>query len=356
MLSIGIVGLPNVGKSTLFTALTKKQVEIANYPFATIDPNVGIVEVPDKRLDELAKLSGSDEIISTAIEFIDIAGLVKGANKGEGLGNQFLANIREVDAILYVIRTFELEDIHHVEKSIDPSRDIEILRTELALKDLETVQKRLDSVEGKARTGEKEAKEELLIMQKLKESLDDGVHIIEYIIKNEVNKIFLEVVKDLQLLTSKPYFFLFNSKGEDLSGELIEHINKLSSVYVKIDAREELDSAGLSMEERETLELGDSGLSELINAGYKVLNLITFFTTGEKETRAWTTKEGSRAPQAAGHIHTDFEKKFIRAEVINWKTLIDSGGWPQARSKGLIRTEGKEYVVQDGDVVIILHS
>lgn len=356
MLSIGIVGLPNVGKSTLFTALTKKQVEIANYPFATIDPNVGVVEVPDERLDKLAELSNSAEIIPTAIEFTDIAGLVKGANKGEGLGNQFLANIRETDAILYVVRTFELSDIHHVEDSVDPLRDIETLRTELALKDMESVEKRLSNVEGKARTGDKDAKEELDAVQKIKESLDNGVHIADYLKKNDVSEKFLEVVKDLQLLTSKPYFFLFNSKGDDISEELVDYVNNLGSEYVKMDVREELDSADLSREEREELGLGEGGLSELVSAGYKILNLITFLTTGEQETRAWTTKKGSRAPEAAGKIHTDFEKKFIRAEVIAWDKLLEAGGWAKARSKGLIRTEGKEYIVKDGDTMVILHS
>ncbi|MEX0877765.1 MAG: redox-regulated ATPase YchF [Candidatus Spechtbacterales bacterium] len=367
MLSIGIVGLPNVGKSTLFTALTKKQVEIANYPFATIDPNVGVVEVPDERLDKLATLSNSAKKVPTAIEFTDIAGLVKGANKGEGLGNKFLANIRETDAILYVVRTFKLDDIQHVENSVDPLRDIEILRTELALKDLESVEKRLDTVEGKARTGDKEAKEELAVVQELKESLNNNVHVADFLKGKDVSEKFHAVVKDLQLLTSKPYFFLFNSKGDDISEDLVAYVNKLGSAYVKMDVREELDSADLSKEERQELGLGESGLSELVNAGYKILKLITFLTTGEDETRAWTCKEGSRAPEAAGKIHTDFEKKFIRAEVIQWDKLLEAGppspegygrvnAWAAAKEKGWIRTEGKEYIVRDGDVMVILHS
>ena len=345
-----------MGKSTLFTALTKKQVEIANYPFATIDPNVGVVEVPDERLDKLADLSGSKKKVPTAIEFTDIAGLVKGANKGEGLGNKFLANIREMDAILYVVRTFELADIQHVENSVDPLRDIDILRTELALKDLETVEKRLSSVEGKARTGDKDAKEELAVVQELKDALDNNLHIVDLLKNKDVSEKFYEVVKDLQLLTSKPYFFLLNSKGDDVSDSLIEYIKELDSVYVQMDVREEFDSADLSAEERVELGLAQGGLSELINAGYKILKLITFLTTGEDETRAWTCKEGSTAPVAAGKIHTDFQNKFIRAEVIQWDKLIEAGGWASARSKGLIRTEGKEYIVQDGDTVVILHS
>ncbi|MDX1607840.1 MAG: redox-regulated ATPase YchF [Candidatus Spechtbacterales bacterium] len=356
MLSIGIVGLPNVGKSTLFTALTKKDVEIANYPFATIDPNVGVVEVPDERLDKLAELSASAKVIPTAIEFTDIAGLVKGANKGEGLGNQFLANIRETDAILYVVRTFKLADIHHVEDTVDPIRDIETLRTELALKDLESIEKRIDNLEGRARTGDRDAKEELEVVQKLKESLDNDMHVYNYMQDNEMSEKFNKVIKEMQLLTSKPYFFLLNSKGDDISGELREYIEKLGSAYVKIDVREELDSVDLSKEERNELGLGESGLYELINTGYEILNLITFFTTGEKETRAWTTGKGSTAPEAAGKIHTDFQSKFIRAEVIQWDKLLDAGSWANARSKGLIRTEGKEYIVKDGDVMLFLHS
>lgn len=356
MLSIGIVGLPNVGKSTLFTALTKKNVEIANYPFATIDPNVGVVEVPDERLDKLAELSNSEKKIPTAIEFVDIAGLVKGASKGEGLGNKFLANIREVDAVLYVVRTFELDDIQHVENTVDPLRDIDILRTELALKDLEGVQRRLDTVEGKARTGDKDAKEELAVVQEIKEALDNNIHVADLLREKEVSEKFLWVVKDLQLLTSKPYFFLLNSKGDDVSEELVKYIKDLGSVYVQTDVREELDSADLTEEERQELDLAKSGLTKLIHAGYEILKLITFLTTGEKESRAWTCKEGSTAPEAAGKIHTDFQNKFIRAEVIQWDKLLEAGGWAAARSKGLIRTEGKEYIVQDGDTVVILHS
>ncbi|MEX2145298.1 MAG: redox-regulated ATPase YchF [Candidatus Spechtbacterales bacterium] len=355
-LSIGIVGLPNVGKSTLFKALTKKEVEIANYPFATIDPNVGVVEVPDERLDKLAELSRSKEIIPTAIEFVDIAGLVKGANKGEGLGNQFLANIREADAILYVVRTFELVDIHHVEKTVDPMRDIEILRTELALKDMEVIEKKLQSIEGKAKTGDKDAKEELEVVIRLKDALDNGTHIIQLLKKEEFSQKALDIVKGMQLLTSKPYFFLLNSRGEEASPQLSDYIQGLGSDYVSINAREELDTGDLTDQERAELGLGKSGLEQLIQAGYKILNLITFFTTGEDETRAWTCREGSMAPEAAGKIHNDFKEKFIRAEVIAWDKLLEAGGWANARAKGLIRTEGKEYIVKDGDTLVILHN
>lgn len=358
MLSIGIVGLPNVGKSTLFKALTKKEVEIANYPFATIDPNVGVVMVPDERLDKLAEISKSQEIIPTAIEFVDIAGLVEGANKGEGLGNQFLHNIREVDAILYVTRAFEGSDIQHVSESIDAERDLEIVKNELALKDLETVERRIDKVSKEARSGDKESQQELEILQKFYQILDSGKHIIENLIttglpggstggESETERMLLG---ELQLLTAKPAIYLFNVRGQtrNVFGGSIPNIT--------MNVREELDSADLIHKERKELGLGESKLTQLIQKAYEALNLITFLTTGEKETRAWTIKAGTKAPEAAGVIHTDFERGFIRAEVIEWDKLVKIGSWSSAREKGLIRTEGKEYIMQDGDTVLILYK
>src|SRR3990167_7732886 len=352
MLSIGIVGLPNVGKSTLFKALTKKEVEIANYPFATIDPNVGVVQVPDVRLQKLAQVSKSAEIIPTAIEFVDIAGLVKGANKGEGLGNQFLHNIREADAILYLVRAFEGTDIQHITGSVDPTRDIEIVRDELALKDLETIEKRIEKVEGEARSGNKELKKDLEILQKFVGILDSGKHIIDTTTGVGATPVVWEdsrekeLLKELQLLTSKPAIYLFNIKTIPDANIAVSDPAMLAK-GVFMDVREELDSADLSEDERKQISLGESKLNELIKVAYKTLNLVTFFTSGEKETRAWTVKKGDKVPQAAGVIHTDFEKGFIRAEAVNWEKLVDVGGWTRAREIGLLRTEGKNYEVQD---------
>ncbi|MEK9183528.1 MAG: redox-regulated ATPase YchF [Patescibacteria group bacterium] len=282
-LSIGIIGLPNVGKSTLFKLLTKKEVNIANYPFCTIDPNIGVVTVPDGQLEKLAQMSQSEKIIPAVVEFYDIAGLVKGANKGEGLGNKFLSHIREVNAIVEVLRIFKDEDIIHVENSVDPIRDLEIIDTELKLKDLESKEK-------------------------------------------------------INLLAIKPKIYFINGKEEDMSQALKDKINNEGSAYIVSDLKESPD------------------MSFLIKEAYKILNLISFFTTGEKETRAWTIIKGSKAPQAAGVIHTDFEKKFIRAEVINNLKLLEAGGWQQAKTKGWIRLEGKDYIVQEGDVLVIRHG
>ncbi|MEX2008193.1 MAG: redox-regulated ATPase YchF [Candidatus Spechtbacterales bacterium] len=354
-LAIGIVGLPNVGKSTLFTALTKKQVEIANYPFATIDPNVGVVAVPDERLTKLAEISHSKETIPTVVEFVDIAGLVKGANKGEGLGNQFLTHIREVDAVLYMVRAFEGTDIQHVEQSIDPVRDFDIIRTELALKDLEAVERRLERARKDSKTGDKDKLRELAVLEQWFAALEEGTHLREVLegTQDDTNRALL---RELQLLTAKPAMAVVNTRGEEVPGALSEVFEQLRIECVPLNAREELDGADLSPEERAELGLGESALPRLIQAAYTTLNLITFFTTGEKETRAWTVKKGSTAPQAAGVIHTDFEHKFIRAEVIQWDKLLEAEGWTQARGKGLIRTEGKGYILKDGDVIVVLHS
>lgn len=325
-LSIGIVGLPNVGKSTLFKALTKKEVNIANYPFCTIDPNIGIVTVPDERLDKLSTISKSAKTVPAVVEFYDIAGLVKGANKGEGLGNQFLSHIREVSAIVMVLRCFENKEIIHVENSIDPIRDLEIVNAELALKDLETVEKKI--------AGKKETPKDLEILKIIKEKLN----------KNELITDFTHepVVKNMQLLTAKKQIYLLNGDPKDVSEELKNKIKTLGGIHVVANL--------------ESKEGANAALSDLIKEAYRALGLISFFTTGEMESRAWTIERGSKAPQAAGVIHTDFEKKFIKAEVINWQKLLEAGSWTQAKSKGFIRLEGKEYMAQEGDVMIIKHS
>jgi len=335
-LSIGIVGLPNVGKSTLFQAITKKQVNIANYPFATIDPNVGVVAVPDERLEKLAKLTNSKKIVPAIVEFYDIAGLVKGAYKGEGLGNQFLSHIRDVSAIVQVVRCFSLPEIIHVEQGVDPIRDLEIINTELILKDLETVEKRLNKLEGEAR-GDKKKQKDFEIAKKLSETLGKDK------LASSLGEEILDepVMKDINLLTAKKQIYLLNGRLEDVSEKLKEKISSLGADYLIIDLANSKNEAGLN---------------ELIKKAYEILNLISFLTTGEDETRAWTVKRGIKAPQAAGVIHTDFEKKFIRAEVINWQKLLEVGGWQQAKEKGLIKTEGKDYEVKDGDVIVVRHA
>lgn len=339
-LSIGIVGLPNVGKSTLFKILTKQEINIANYPFATIDPNIGVVAVPDERLQKLAKMSASKKIVPAIVEFYDIAGLVKGAYKGEGLGNQFLSHIREVDAIVEVVRVFESGEIIHVEEKVDPIRDLEIINTELILKDFDTVEKRMAKLEGEARSGDKQKIKDLEIVKKIKEGLDKNILAIN--LENEpiAKKEFLSqsIVKELNLLTSKPQIYLLNGKESDVSEELKNKIKSLGADYLVMDLA------------------AVENVEELIKKTYEILGLISFFTTGEEETKAWTIKKDSKAPQAAGEIHSDFEKKFIRAEVINWQKLLEAGGWPQVKQKGWLRLEGKDYVVQDGDVMVIRHG
>jgi len=333
-LSIGIVGLPNVGKSTLFKLLTSQEVNIANYPFATIDPNVGVVLVPDERLEKLAKMSHSKKIVPAVVEFYDIAGLVKDANKGEGLGNQFLSHIRETNAIVQVVRCFQSEEIIHIEQKINPIRDLEIINTELILKDLETIEKRFGKLEREIKTGDKNKIKDLEILKKIKEGLNKNL-----LAKNIDNELINEpIVKEMNLLTAKPQIYLLNGKESDVSLELKNKIKELNADYLTID----LANA--------------KNLDELIKKSYEILGLISFFTTGEDETRAWTIKNGTKAPQAAGVIHTDFEKKFIKAEVINWQKLLEAGSWQNAKQKGLIRLEGKEYLVQDGDVILIKHA
>ena len=336
-LSIGIVGLPNVGKSTLFQTITKKQVNIANYPFCTIDPNVGVVAVPDERADKLAELEKSAKKIYTTIEFYDIAGLVKGANKGEGLGNKFLANIRETDAIVYVLRAFLNPDIIKTVDEVDPLKEKEILETELILKDLETIDKRINS---------KDAVKELETLKKAKNLLEGGEILFEH-----------NLALQYQLLTMKPRLYLMNGEDEEVKKEVIDAFKKNNWPYLIVDLATEFEAAGLTKEERNALGITqEPELDALIKKAYDILGLLTFFTTGPDETRAWTIKKGDKAPKAGGAIHSDFEANFIRAEAINWKDLLDAKGFAQAREKGLIRTEGKEYVVQDGDVIEIKNS
>ncbi len=352
-LSIGIVGLPNVGKSTLFQTITKKQVDIQNYPFCTIDQNVGVVAVPDERINKLAELTKSEKKIYTTIEFFDIAGLVKGANKGEGLGNKFLANIRETDAIVYVLRAFQKENIINTQLKIDPLYEKEILDTELILKDLETVEKKMNDLEGDLRTQKKEAEKEFEIFKKLKVFLEKGEILSEQSFTEEE----LKLISQYQLLTTKPRIYLLNGKDEEVSKEITDEFKKNNWPYLIIDVLIEHEIAELSEEERKSLGLPiESELDFLIKKSYETLELITFFTTGPDETRAWTLKRGQKAPQAGGKIHSDFESNFIKAETINWRELMDSGGFAMAKEKGLMRTEGKEYVVRDGDVIEIKHN
>ncbi len=351
-LSIGIVGLPNVGKSTLFNLLTKKGVEAANYPFCTIDPNVGVVKVPDHRLQKLAEISHPKQIIPTTIEFVDIAGLVAGASKGEGLGNQFLAHIRECDAICEVIRDFKDNNIIHVNGHIDPKDDQETINTELILADLSSIEKRLDKSRREAKSGNKELIHNTEILEKIYQHLAAGKSTRELIFAEED----LLFVKNLNLLTSKPILYLLNIDENYQEGDLSE----ISDFLLKINVKLEEEIMNLPEDEQaeyiKELGLKQSGLDKLIQISYKLLGLETFFTTGPDETRAWTVKKGSKAPQAAGEIHTDFIKGFIRAEIINWEKLVECGSEPKARELGLIRTEGKDYIVQDGDVCHFLVS
>jgi ribosome-binding ATPase len=342
-LKVGIVGLPNVGKSTLFKALTKNPVDIANYPFCTIEPNVGIVKVPDVRLEKLAQMSKSVKVVPTVIEFVDIAGLVAGAAQGEGLGNKFLAHIREVDAIAQVVRVFENSDITHVHNKIDPQNDIEVINTELILADLETVTKRIAKLEKEARGQNKEAIRTLEIIKKIKEFLDQGK--LASVLKFSDED--FELVRDLQLLTWKPMLFVLNTDEKETDDFSSFH-QKYPTVAIDIKIEEELSQ----MSAEEAAELGmKSNLDQLILKSYEILDLITFLTTGEDETRAWTIKKSSTAPIAGRAIHSDFEEKFIRADIINWEKLLEAGSWSKARELGTLRTEGKTYIVQDGDVI-----
>ena len=347
---IGIVGFPNVGKSTLFQAITKKQVDRANYPFCTIDPNVGVVAVPDDRVDQLAKLTNSAKKIYTTIEFVDIAGLVEGASKGEGLGNKFLANIREVDAIVYVLRAFRNENIVNTRPAIDVIKDKEILDMEMILKDLETMEKRMDSLEREVKSGDKKAIKEKEILFRVLELLKNGKILYGEPWNEEEEKI----IKSYQLLSFKPRLYLLNGEEKDVSPEVKKAFADRNWPYIIMDVLNEADASDLDVAERESFGLPpEPALNNLIKESYKLLSLITFFTTGPDETRAWTIKKGDKAPQAGGAIHSDFEEFFIRAEVVNWHELISCNGFAGAREKGMIRTEGRDYVVEDGDVIEI---
>jgi GTP-binding protein YchF len=365
-LSVGIVGLPNVGKSTLFNALTKKGVLAANYPFATIDPSVGVVAVPDKRIDTLSEFSQSVKKIPAAIEFVDIAGLVKGASEGEGLGNTFLSHIREVSAIAHVVRVFDNPNIVHVEEGeVTPIRDIEIINLELVLADLDTVEKRLNSISSDVRSGKKDAAAEHAVLETVLEVLHTSKLAQTATLSDEEKKL----LGGMHLLTMKPMLYVLNreSGGHNLDetqdgrwSELMEYLEKNMMSYVVVDANVESELRDLQTDEKEDFrrEYGifDDGVNDLIRAGYTLLGLISFFTTGTDETRAWTIEAGSKAPEAGAAIHTDFQSKFIRAEVVDWQKLLEAGSYAKAREQGLVRTEGKEYVVHDGDVIEFLHG
>ncbi len=360
-MKLGIVGLPNVGKSTLFNSLTKAGAESANYPFCTIDPNVGIVTVPDERLKLLGDLYHSKKVTPAVIEFVDIAGLVKGASKGEGLGNQFLSNIREVDAIVHVVRCFEDSNIVHVDGSIDPMRDIETINLELIFSDIEILERRIAKVSKLARM-DKTAAKELALLEKLKAMLEDGKLAIGYETDDEDEQAWFA---SYNLLTAKPVIYAANVAEDELADDAANNagVAKVrayaaennSEVFV-ICAQIEEEISELDDDEKsmflEDLGLKESGLDKLIKASYKLLGLISFLTSGEDETRAWTIKVGTKAPQAAGKIHTDFERGFIKAEVVNYKDLLECGSLSAAREKGLVGMEGKDYVVKDGDVIL----
>ncbi|MBV22383.1 MAG: redox-regulated ATPase YchF [Candidatus Pacebacteria bacterium] len=356
-LAIGIVGLPNVGKSTLFNALTAKSVPAENFPFCTIDPSVGVVAVPDERLNHLSSLSESEKTIPAAVSFVDIAGLVKGASAGEGLGNKFLSNIREVDAIAEVVRMFDDSDIAHVSGTVDPMDDIEVINLELIMADLQTVTKRLSNIEKEIRSGDKDAVLEQEVLKKIEQVLTTG----KLANSLELNEQEAGAIKQLNLLTMKPILYVLNKKSEGLNIDddryqrLMDFLQSSGVKWVEVDANVENEVKDVSEDDKQEFrrEFGvlESGIDSLIRKGYELLDLITFFTTGVDETRAWTIRNGWAVPQAGTAIHNDFKDKFIRAEVISYEKLTEAGSYTTAREKGWTRTEGKEYIVRDGDVI-----
>ncbi|HRN52556.1 MAG TPA: redox-regulated ATPase YchF [Gemmatimonadaceae bacterium] len=361
MLSLGIVGLPNVGKSSLFNALTAAKAEAANYPFCTIDPNVGVVNVPDPRLDALAEIVKPERTVPAAVQFVDIAGLVKGASTGEGRGNAFLSNIRETDAIVHVVRCFDDDDVIHVDGSVDPVRDRATIEFELALADLAVVEKRLDKAKRAAKTGDKDAAAEVGSLEKAHKPLSEGQALWHVSLSSEDR----ERLKGLQLLTLKPILYAANVTDAELTGAEGAHVTALRAAIaadhepaevVTFSAKIEMELAELPPEDKKeflaSLGIESAGLDRLIRGGYSLLGLQTYFTAGEKEVRAWTIKQGDTAPKAAGVIHSDFEKGFIRAETVSFEDFVAHNGWKGAREKGVARAEGKEYVMQDGDVVL----
>lgn len=342
MLKIGILGLPNVGKSTLFQALTCKQVDISNYPFCTLEPNVGLVEVPDQRLLKLSKVSGAKETVGSVIKFVDVAGLVQGAAEGQGLGNQFLAHLRETDALLHVVRVFQRQDVAHIEGTADPKRDIEIVQQELREKDLETIERREKKIAKDIKQGNKEAINEGQVLARFKKQLQERREGCQTSLagSKESN---LDAIRHLFLLTTKPQIYVLNGSDKEVP---------LGIEGLVLDLRDELDKTELTPKERQELGLGEPGLSALIKRCYSVLNLLTFFTVqGKKQTRAWPLEKGKTAFEAAGLVHSDFQENFIKAEVVSWQDLVMAGSWQAARSKGMLQTKGKDYIMQEGDVI-----